>query len=257
MSEDESEPSSAPPLVAKTTTRFVLHRDAARPPVTAWGTIGEHATVRKINTRDPIDMERYWVTNTSVGAGLMVDDIETPEELEETAKYNGRTLGFTFAISARSGPEAGEFQGFVQFVEDEKNGLRHKIEQTGLFTFDKDIALWEISYARYPHAGPHQVSSAVRQGCLFLLRKLGCKGYYPRIAIVGSVGPEENPDSMKVLAAACFEPIASLSDSPVGIIRYTDNAPALDSVWLLNWSALHHKLRQKAIPHLEAHFHAA
>ncbi len=250
-------PHSAPPALVESVPRFELHPHAARPPVTAWGTVGEHATVRKINTRDPVDMERYWVTNQSVGQGLMVDDIETPEELEENARDNGRTRGFTFAISARTGPEAGEFQGFVQFTADGAGGLRSKIEGTGLFAFAPDVAVWEISYARYPHAGPHQVSSAVRQGCLFLLRKLGCKGYYPRLAILGSVGPDENPDSLKVLAAACFEPIASLSDAPLGIIRYTPDAAALDSVWILNWSALHHKLRHKAIPHLEAHFHAA
>ncbi len=250
-------PHSTPPVVAAASPWFVSSAHGPRPPVTAWGTVGEHATLRKINTRDPVDMERYWVTNQSVGQGLMVDDIESPEELEENAKFNGRNFGFTFAISARVGREAGEFQGFVQFVEDGTDGLRSKIEKTALFTFAPDVTVWEISYARYPYAGPHQVSSAVRQGCLFLLRKLGCKGLYPRVAIVGSVGPDENPDSVKVLAAACFEPIASLSDAPVGLIRYAEDAAALDSVWLLNWSALHHKLRHKAIPHLEAHFHAA
>ncbi len=248
---------SAPLPLAGRTPPLDPPAQVPRPAVYAWGTVGEHATLRKINTRDPVDMERYWVTNQSVEKGLMVDDIETPEELEENARENGRALGFTFAISARTGPEAGEFQGFVQFTEDGEEGLKGKIESTGLFAFARDVHLWEISYARYPHAGPHQVSSAVRQGCLFLLRKLGCKGYYPRVAILGSVGPDENPDSMKVLAAACFEPIASLSDAPLGLIRYTDNAPALDSVWLLNWSALHSKLRHKAIPHLEAHFHSA
>jgi len=78
-----------------------------RPDVIDWGIIGENSALRQINTGDPVDLERYWETNQSVGVGLMVDDIETPEEMVENAKFNGRRMGFTFAISGIAGKEIG------------------------------------------------------------------------------------------------------------------------------------------------------
>ena len=60
-----------------------------RPDVVDWGVIGENAALREINTDDPVDLARYWETNASVAAGLMVDDIETIEELIENARGNG------------------------------------------------------------------------------------------------------------------------------------------------------------------------
>ena len=162
----------------------------SRPDVIDWGIVGETVALRKINTQDPIDMERYWETNQSTPPGLMVNEILTWEELAENAKTNGRREGFTFAISGTSGEETGEFQGFVQFTSDSKNEL---INATGLFEFSKDVALWEISYAKYPPAAPHQVASAVRQGGVLLLRKLKTTGFYPRVAIIGCVGADENP----------------------------------------------------------------
>lgn len=228
-----------------------------RPDVIDWGIVGENTALRAINTRDRVDLDRYWETNQSVGPGLMTDDIENEEELVEAAKFNGRRLGFTLAISATSGKEVGEFQGFVQFTVDRDNELRQKIEQTGLFSFSKDVDLWEVSYAKYPPAAPRQVASAVRQGCVFLLKRLKLRGFYPRVAIIGSVGPDENPASLRVLENAGFDPIAAIRDEPKGIIRYQDHAKDLDSVWLLNWNALHHKLRQKTAPHLERSYRAA
>ncbi len=217
-----------------------------RPDVIDWGIVGENAALRAINTGDRVDLDRYWQTNQSVAPGLMVDDIETEEELIEAAKFNGRRLGFTLAISATSGKEIGEFQGFVQFTTDSGNELRNKIEQSDLFKFYQDVELWEVSYAKYPAAGPHQVASAVRQGCVFLLRKLKIRGFYPRVAIIASVGVDENPESLRVLQSAGFDPIGSLRDEPKGIIQYQENARVLDSVWLLNWNVLHVKLRAKA-----------
>ncbi len=225
-----------------------------RPDVVDWGTVGETAALRRINTGDPVDLERYWQTNQSVGRGLMVDDIETMEELVVNARSNGRSFGFTFAISARAGEETGEFQGFVQFTEE--NELREKIEQTGLYSFFKDVAVWEVSYAKYPAAAPRQVASAVRQGCVLLLGKLESRGVYPRLAIIGATDPHRNPDSVRVLIGACFDPIGSVKEQPTGIIQYDEQASALDSVWLLNWNRLHHKLREKAAPQLERHYRA-
>ncbi len=225
-----------------------------RPDVIDWGIVGENAALRQINTRDPVDIARYWETNRSVGQGLMVDDIETEEELVENAKYNGRTLGFTFAISGTFGEETGEFQGFVQFTQEDALGA--KVEATGLFHFLKDVAIWEVSYAKYPPSAPHQVASAVRQGCVLLLGRLKQRGAYPRIAILGSIDPLENPGSLRVLASACFDPIATDKDAPRGIIQYDEQARALDSVWLLNWNQLQHRLREKAAPELERHFKA-
>ena len=217
----------------------------SRPDVVDWGVVGEIAALRKINTRDPVDMERYWVTNTSTPPGLMVAPINTLEELAENAKGNGRSEGFTFAISGTSGEETGEFQGFVQFTSDYENALRTKIHASGRFLFKPDIALWEISYAKYPLSGPHQVASAVRQGCVLLVRKLRAGGFYPRVAIIGCVGANENPGSVQVLKSACFDPIGSISEQPEGIIQY-DDEPGLDSVWLLNWSFLNQRLRKRA-----------
>lgn len=227
-----------------------------RPDVIDWGIVGENTALRAINTGDRVDLDRYWATNQSVGPGLMTDDIETEAEMVEAAKFNGRRLGFTLAISAISGEEIGEFQGFVQFTLDRNDELRQKIEQTGLFSFSKDVDLWEVSYAKYPPAAPRQVVSAVRQGCVFLLRRLKSKGFYPRVAIIGSVGPDENPASLRVLENAGFEPIAGIRNEPKGIIRYEDHAKDLDSVWLLNWNALHHMLRNKAAPDLERRYTA-
>ena len=222
-----------------------------RPDVIDWGIVGENTALREINPADPIDLERYWETNQSVAAGLMVDDIETIDELIENASGNGPWIGYTFAISGIAGEETGEFQGFVQFTPDPENALREKIEQTGLFQFLREVVLWEISYARYPHARTGQVASAVRQGCVHLLDQLDRDEYYPRVAIVGSVGPDENPGSVRVLASAGFEPLGSLPEEPAAIIRYVDGAATLDSVWLLNWNALSYKLRAKAMQHLE------
>jgi hypothetical protein len=225
-----------------------------RPDVNDWGIIGENAALREINTADPIDLERYWETNKSVADGLMVDNIETYDELIENAQGNGPLIGYTLAISGIAGEETGEFQGFVQFTPDpEINGIREKIEQTGLFQFQRDVVIWEVSYARYPHSAGGQVASAVRQGCVLLLNMLMRNESYPRIAIIACVGPDENPGSVRVLASACFEPLGSLVDEPAGIIRYTDLATSLDSVWLLNWNALNRKLRDKAQPHLDRH----
>lgn len=217
-----------------------------RPDVTDWGIVGENAALRKINTRDPVDMARYWETNQSIPAGLMVDDITTPEELAENAKLNGRREGFTFAISGIAGAETGEFQGFVQFTADRENKLRNKIKDTRLFIFSDDVVLWEVSYAKYPRAAPRQVASAVRQGCALLVRKLKSVGSYPRLAIIACVGADENPASVQVLKSACFDPIGSDRDKPTGIIRYDPIMPGLDVVWLLNWNALHHTLREKS-----------
>ena len=227
-----------------------------RPDVIDWGIVGETVALRKINTRDPVDMERYWETNKSTAPGLMVDDILTREELAENAKVNGRSEGFTFAISGTSGEETGELEGFVQFTSDRGNGLRAKIEETGRFVFLKDAVLWEVSYAKYPPSAPHQVTSAVRQGCVLLVRKLKAGRFYPRLAIVGCVGPDENPASLQVLKSACFDPIGSVREEPEGIIQYNQAAPGLDSVWLLNWNALNHKLREKAAPCFERNFKA-
>jgi hypothetical protein len=227
-----------------------------RPDVIDWGIIGENAALRQINTADPVDLERYWETNRQVADGLMVDDIETQDELIANAKVNGPWIGYTFAISGIVGKEIGEFQGFVQFTPDKENSLRGKIEETGLFHFRRDVAIWEISYARYPHAAGGQVASAVRQSCVLLLKKLMRGECYPRVAIIGSVGPDENPDSIRVLISAGFEPLASLKEHPAAIIRYEDHSPSLDSVWLLNWNMLNHKLRAKTLPHLERHFRA-
>ena len=227
-----------------------------RPDVVDWGIVGENAALRQINTADPVDLERYWETNQSVAAGLMVDDIETLDELIENAKVNGPWIGYTFAISGIVGKEIGEFQGFVQFTPDQENALREKIEQTGLLQFRRDVVIWEISYARYPHAAGGQVASAVRQSCVLLLNTLRHHEYYPRIAIIGCVGPDENPGSLRVLTSASFDPLGSLKEQPAGIIRYDDQSPNLDSVWLLNWNALSHKLRAKAMPQLERHFRA-
>ncbi len=225
-----------------------------RPDVTDWGIVGENAALRQVNTADPLDVERYWVTNRSVADGLMVDDIETMDELIDNAKLNGPRVGYTFAISGISGKEVGEFQGFVQLTPDRENLLRGKIEETGIFCFLPGVALWEISYARHPHAAGGQVASAVRQGCVLLLYKLRRKELYPRVAIIGSVGPDENPASLRVLENACFEPLGSSKQAPLALIRYADNAPGLDSVWLLNWNALQRKLRGKANPVLERNF---
>ena len=229
---------------------------AKRPDVIDWGIVGENAALRQINTADPVDLERYWETNQSVAAGLMVDDIETLDELIENAKVNGPWIGYTFAISGIAGKEIGEFQGFVQFTPDPENVLREKIEQTGLFHFRRDVVIWEISYARYPHSASGQVASAVRQGCVLLLNKLRRNECYPRVAIIGCVGPDENPGSLRVLISAAFDPLGSLKEQPAGIIRYDDQASSLDSVWLLNWNALSYKLRAKAMPRLERHFRA-
>jgi hypothetical protein len=229
---------------------------AKRPDVIDWGIVGEKAALRQINTADPVDLERYWETNQSVSAGLMVDDIETLDELIENAQVNEPGIGFTFAISGSVGKEIGEFQGFVQFTPDQENTLQEKIEQTGLFQFLRDVVIWEISYARYPHSASGQVASAVRQGCVLLLNELRRDECYPRVAIIGCVGPDENPDSLRVLTSAGFEPLGSLKEQPAAIIRYEDQAATLDSVWVLNWNTLHHKLRAKAMPHLERHFRA-
>lgn len=229
---------------------------AKRPDVIDWGIVGEKAALRQINTADPVDVERYWETNQSVTAGLMVDDIETLDELIENAQVNEPGIGFTFAISGIVGKEIGEFQGFVQFTPDQENTLQEKIEQTGLFQFLRDVVIWEISYARYPQSASGQVASAVRQGCVLLLNELKRDECYPRVAIIGCVGPDENPDSLRVLTSAGFEPLGSLKEQPAAIIRYEDQAPTLDSVWVLNWNTLHHKLRAKAMPHLERHFRA-
>ena len=226
---------------------------AKRPDVIDWGIVGEKAALRQINTADPIDLERYWETNQSVAPGLMVDDIETLDELIECAKVNGSWIGFTFAISGIVGKEIGEFQGFVQFTPDAENALRKKIEQTGLFQFRRDVAIWEISYARYPHSASGQVASAVRQGCVLLLIKLRRHESYPHVAIVGCVGPDENPGSLRVLTSAGFEPLGSSKEQPAGIIRYVEHAPSLDSVWLLNWNVLSYKLRAKAWPQFDGH----
>ncbi len=227
-----------------------------RPDAIDWGCVGENAALRAVNTGDPIDMDRYWRTNQSVGPGLMVDDIETEEELVSAAKFNGRSLGFTLAISAVHGPETGEFQGFVQFVLDPGDALRKRIEETGLFCFSKGVVVWEVSYAKYPPAAPHQVASAVRQGCVLLLRKLRTVGFYPHVAIIGSTDPVENPASVQVLKSACFDPISTSKDKPEGIMKYNDEAKTLDSVWLLNWNLLHHVLRSKAAPDFERNFRA-
>lgn len=229
---------------------------AKRPDVIDWGIVGEKAALRQINTADPVDLERYWETNQSVSAGLMVDDIETLDELIENAQVNEPGIGFTFAISGSVGKEIGEFQGFVQFTPDQENTLQEKIEQTGLFQFLRDVVIWEISYARYPQSASGQVASAVRQGCVLLLNELRRDECYPRVAIIGCVGPDENPDSLRVLTSAGFEPLGSLKEQPAAIIRYEDQAATLDSVWVLNWNTLHHKLRAKAMPHLERHFRA-
>lgn len=227
-----------------------------RPDVIDWGIVGENAALRQINTGDSVDLERYWETNQSVGAGLMVDDIATTEELVENAKLNGRRMGFTFAISGISGEETGEFQGFVQLTFDRGNELRNKIERTDLFRFSKEVVIWEISYAKYPPAAPRQVASAVRQACVLLLRKVKLRGFYPRVAIIGSSNPDENPASLQVLSSACFDPIGTTKEKPEGIIQYDEQSAGLDSVWLLNWNALHHKLREKAAPHFERNFKA-
>lgn len=222
-----------------------------RPEVVDWGIIGENTALREINTDDPVDLERYWETNQSVPAGYMVDDIETMEELVANAQSNGPENGYTLAISGTMGQETGEFQGFVQLTPDYDNEFRYKIEQTGLFSFLKDVVLWEVSYAKYPPAAPHQVASAVRQACVLLAETLGMRGFYPRIAIMGSSNPDENPDSFRVLDAACFEPIAATKDKPMGIIRYSEQDTGLDSVWLLNWNTLHRKLREKTAAYLK------
>ena len=222
-----------------------------RPDVVDWGVVGEIAALRKINTRDPVDLERYWETNTSTPPGLMVADINTLEELADNAKLNGRREGFTFAISGTSREEKGEFQGFVLFTADYQDTLRAKIHATSLFVFPNDIALWEISYAKYPSAAPHQVASGVRQGCVLLVRKLGTAGFYPRVAIIACVGPDENPGSVQVLRSACFDPIGSVKEKPAGIIRYEQDAPGMDSVWLLNWNVLNYQLRQRAAHQFE------
>ncbi len=216
-----------------------------RPGVIDWGILGENAALRAINTADRVDLDRYWQTLQSVGPGLMTDDIETEGEMIHAAKVNGRRPGYTLGISAIAGPDLGEFQGFVQFTRDPDNELRDKIEQTGLYQFSKDIDLWELSYARYPAAAPHQVASAVRQGCVYLLAKLKHRGFYPRVGIIAAVGSDENPESVRVLRSAAFDPIASLADEPRGIIQYEANARVLDSVWLLNWNQLHVILRAK------------
>jgi hypothetical protein len=155
-----------------------------------------------------------------------------------------------------SGIETGEFQGFVQLTSDKGDDLRNRIERTGLFKFSASVVIWEISYAKYPPAAPHQVSSAVRQACVLLLRKEKLRGLYPCIAIVGSSNPDENPASLKVLASACFDPVGATKEEPKGIIHYDDRSKDLDSIWLLNWHALHHKLREKAAPHWERNFRA-
>ena len=208
-----------------------------RPDVIDWGMVGENSALRQINTGDYVDLERYWETNQSVGAGLMVDDIETLEELVENAKVNGRRMGFTFAISGIVGKEIGEFQGFVQFTLDKEHELANKIENTGLFKFSKDVPVWEISYAKYLPAAPRQVASAVRQACVLLLRKVKLRGLYPRVAIIGSSNPDENPASLQVLISACFDPIGTPIEKPAGIIQYDGHSIGLDSIWLLNWNA--------------------
>jgi hypothetical protein len=187
----------------------------------------------------------------------MVDDIETEQELVEAAKINGQSYGYTLAISAIAGPEVGEFQGFVQYTLDPGDGLRNKIEGTGLFVFLKDVVLWEVSYAKYPPAAPRQVASAVRQGCVYLAKKSRNSGPYPRIAIIGSTDPNENPASLQVLKSSGFDPIGTDPDEPAGIIQYDAGAKGLDAVWLLNWSTLHHRFREKAAPELERCFHAS
>ena len=72
-----------------------------------------------------------------------------------------------------------------------------------------------------------------------------------RVAIIGCVGPDENPASVRVLASAGFAPLASSREEPLAMIRYHDEAPSLDSVWLLNWNLLNQKLRAKAARHWE------
>ena len=227
---------------------------AKRPDVIDWGIVGENAALRGINTEDPVDIDRYWKTEKSIGKGLMVDDIDTIEELVENAKSNGRRSGFTFAISGMSGEEIGEFQGFVQFTPDNGNELREKIEKTGLINFQKDVVIWEVSYAKYPPAAGHQVASGVRQGCVHLLGRLKNREFYPRVAIIGCVGPDENPASLQVLQSASFDPIGTAKEKPEGIIRSHEQAKDLDSVWLLNWNTLHDKLREKAATYLKRHF---
>lgn len=230
---------------------------ACRPEVYDWGVIGETCALRRINVGDPVDIERYWETNTSVGPGLMVDDIETVEELVENARSNGRASGFTLAISGIVGSETGEFQGFVQFTPDSGDELRHKIEETGLFRFLPGVVIWEVSYAKYPPSAPRQVASAVRQASLWLIRKLRLKGFYPRIAILGATEPDINPGSVRVLQSACYDPIGTDPASPKGIIKYVAHEEILDSVWLLNWTRLHHRLREKATPDLETKYREA
>ena len=224
---------------------------ATRPDVSDWGIVGQNAALRLINVDDPSDVERYWETDQSVGDDLMVDGIETLDELIANAQGNGPHIGFTYAISGVAGDETGELQGFVQFTPDKGDELREKIEQTGLFHFARDIAIWEISYARHPHAANGQVASAARQACVLLLTELGRDECYPRVAIIGCVGPDENPASMRVLASAGFAPLASSREEPLAMIRYHDEAPSLDSVWLLNWNLLNQKLRAKAARHWE------
>ncbi len=223
-----------------------------RPDVADWGIVGENAALRRINPDDAVDLERYWETNQSVADGLMVDDIETWDELIENAKVNGPSIGYTFAISGVTGNETGEFQGFVQFTPDAESFLQARIEQTGLFNFLRDVTVWEISYARHPHSASGQVASAVRQGCVLLINELRRDECYPRIAIIGCVGSDENPGSLRVLTSAGFEPLGSSTEQPAGIIRYHDHAPNLDSVWLLNWNSLNNGLRAKARRHLSA-----
>lgn len=164
-------------------------------------------------------------------------------ELKEWAK--GLRDWHIFAVrgtprSVSDPSEIGELQGWIQsyYIYDYNVDIMKK---EGMIPKDipSEVGIYEVSYAKYPGAEPHQISAALRQALLTLAiefedKDKRKKASYKRPFLIRATVDPHNQESIRVLESSGFVQVGKM---------YYSNEPedqkSKDLVYLLDWNRLY------------------
>jgi len=211
---------------------------------------GQRSSIRFFDPKDREDMRRLKETCNDPKAKKWMDELEEMEDDDfiEWSKEQGKGNSFLFAIAGEpevvTKEDIGETQGFVYFYSEASEKRRAaRLEKEGMLPKGtvKGQTVFEISYATFPDSPPKQVSSALRQACIWINNHAGNvdeDSLEPKMIVMAFISPE-NSESRLVLEAAGFE--------KKGETKYDKDSEEKDEVYILNWKLLNDKLKESSL----------
>lgn len=218
------------------------------------GIVGQRSAIRRLNVQDPDDLRRLRMIDISSGHikwFFSRPEMFIPLKKDELIDFaSDQWNHFLYGISGseahdqvRNNHETGKLQGWVKVNPDEDSRVA-QLQKLGLLEEGNKEPVIEVSYAKLPDAPSGQMASGLRQVCVEIAginAELRPDRNFPSMKIVAYVIDDDrgnNEESVKVLEVSGFE--------EKGRVRYDEDAPMSDRVFILNWEKLDAILKNKA-----------